>query len=96
MTITADTRHTTYSDIEQLLALPGSIHIRINKLDGYFVPFVFYTAPKELPVGHGPIVQGEELVASLDLDPLVQAIRETLGNVEIFAPKDPGPSRVVH
>lgn len=93
---TPTARHITYKAIEELRSLPGSIHIRINRLDGYFVPFVFYTPPEQAPIGHGPIVQDDSLVASLDLEPLVKEIRKTLGKIEIYAPTTPGPGRVLH
>lgn len=93
---TTTLRYVTHQEVLALLSLPGAIHIRINKMDGYFVPFVFHTAPAEKPIGHGPIMQDNALVASLDLDPLVEELRTALGSVKIYAPIAPGPDRVLH
>ncbi|MGK5033186.1 hypothetical protein [Janthinobacterium sp. MDT1-19] len=80
-------KHITFAGISDLLHTEGVMHLSINRLNGYFVPFVFFTTPGALtPVGHGPIAVEGNLVASLELEALCAELRDVVGDVKIYAP----------
>ncbi|WP_395398702.1 hypothetical protein ACHMW6_00125 (plasmid) [Pseudoduganella sp. UC29_106] len=84
---------TTFEKLKELQSTPGELHIRINKMQGFFVPFVFFTEPgQEEPVGHGPILNEGDVVASLDMQALITALQESLGNVTIYRPVGAAPT----
>jgi hypothetical protein len=81
----ANKPHTTFENLLKMKTLPGQIDIHVHHLKGYFVPFVFHTAPDEQKLGYGPIVTDDQMVANEDFNLLVAALYETLGNdIKIF------------
>ena len=93
-------QHVTYAQIADISEQPGTIHVVINRLNGYHVPFVFHTGPGGQTVGHGPIVQDGNMIASYDLDDLVASIKDTFGDISIYTatPNGTAPvtARVLH
>lgn len=93
-------KHVTYAQIATISEQPGTIHVVINRLNGFHVPFVFHTRPGEETVGHGPIIEAGNMIASYDLDDLVAGIKETFGDISIYTatPNDTAPvtPKVLH
>lgn len=93
-------QHVTYAQIAAISEQPGTIHVVINRLNGFHVPFVFHTGPGEETVGHGPIVEGGNMIASYDLADLVAAIKDTFGDISIYTATPNGTtpvtSKVLH
>jgi len=86
---------TTFEQLKQLQSKPGELSIRINKLSGLFVPFVFFTEPgANEPVGHGPVTSDGDVVGSIDMEELISALQESLGNIPIYRPVGAKPTTV--
>lgn len=88
---TLNKKHITYAGISDILHKPGTLQVRIHRLNGYFVPFIFHAAPGAAQVGQGPIAEEGSLVASHNLEDLIEGLKDTLGDVEILIP-DPIPA----
>lgn len=83
--------YTTIELLKKLTKLPGMIDIHVHALNGHYVPFVFYNDSHQRSTEHGPIIMGEQIVAALDFDDLIDALHESLGqNLKIYAPKTEG------
>lgn len=93
---TLEKKHITYAGISDCLHMPGTVHVRIHRLNGYFVPFIFHTAPGSAPVGQGPIAEEGAMVASMDLNALIDGLKETFGDIEIFVQNTETPAAVLH
>lgn len=74
-----DVPYIHFSDLMALLGTPGVLEIDIKQVDGYFLPFVLFTAQGQERVMHGIIVKNNAAMACADLGDLVDALRAALG-----------------
>lgn len=87
-----NTPHVTYTMLESFLAAPGQIDIHIHRLQGHFVPFVFFAAPGQEQTGYGPIIHADSLVAAEDADELIEELRAKLGTRPNIVQSTRGPT----
>ena len=100
--MTVQSPHTTFEQLQAIMAAPGSVDIRVRRQNGYFVSIVFHTAPEMGPKCCGPIIVVCLVAAHPDYDDLVQALQESLGeNISISCDAvqpggAPGPGQSYH
>lgn len=81
---------TTYSDLSQLAritpeelkilrATTGILKITVLEVDGYYLPMIHHTPPDGESEFHGFIMDGENILATVELADIPTALEEVLG-----------------
>lgn len=79
--------HVTISVLQKLALTRGVLQIQVQIVRGLYVPFVFHTAPQRRRAAYGPILSDSHIVAAHDLEGLIDALRDSLGQkIKIYAP----------
>lgn len=77
-------------DLRILSTTPGTLQVTVKKVSGYFMPYVQFTPPDGDTILRGIIVQGTDVVATVDLADALTALEEIIGTQHsILTPEIP-------
>ena len=66
-------------DLKILSFAPGTLRVIVKKVDGYFLPFVHFDQPNGDTQLHGIVIDGENVLATVELADIVTALEEIIG-----------------
>lgn len=77
-------------DLRTLSTTPGTLQVTVKKVSGYFMPYVQFTPPDGDTILRGIIMQGTDVVATVDLADALTALEEIIGTQHsILSPEFP-------
>jgi len=85
--------------IEKLRALsttPGTLQVTVKNVNGYFMPYVQFTPPDGDTVLRGIILQGTDVVATVDLADALTALEKIIGTEHSILTSEMPDSAVLH
>ena len=77
-------------ELETLSFAPGKLKVIVRQVSGYFMPFVYHTPNDGDTKLHGIIVDGADVLATVELSDVFVALRELIGSEHnILTPEIP-------
>jgi len=67
---------------------PGTLKVTVREINGYFVPFIQHTTSDGVTKQHGIVIEGEEMLATVELADVIAALEEIIGTQHVLLTPD--------